>query len=142
MVHNIYLKKKEFCHMKKVNIAISLMMVFMASSAYAGPGGSKMFEEVCNNTTKNFNYIPKNLYVKKGSYFMVRNFSTKGFKPEKQVSLNFQYDNIPNQKIRFLDKSHERYVKRQQLSKSSNEKDIISKEEKDDHTIIVDLKKK
>ena len=73
---------------------------------------------------------------------MVRNFSTKGFKPEKQASLNFQYDNIPNQKIKFLDKSHERYVKRQQLSKISNEKEIVSKEEKDDHTIIVDLKKK
>ncbi|MBX9786428.1 MAG: hypothetical protein K2Y08_03715 [Alphaproteobacteria bacterium] len=123
--------------MKKIIIAIILGMA--SSSAYAGPGVSKMglglFEVIGNSIMRRTPSIPR-------SESTVRMLSTQGYRPTEPVKLEFQYDAASNQKIRFLDRSYERYVRLNQSSKTPKEKEIISTEQRDDHTLIVDLKKK
>ena len=123
--------------MKNIIIAASLLMV--NSTVYAGPGVSRvglgLFEMIGNSITRKLPSIPR-------SDFTVRRFSTQGYRPTEPIKLDFQYDAASNQKIRFLDKSHERYMRLNQSSKAPKEKGVGSTEQKDDHTLVVDLKKK
>ncbi len=71
----------------------------------------------------------------------VRDMHTKGYKPTEPIQMELQVDYLPREKIRFIDKNHERYIHlNHQSVKASTEKSNIIK--KDDHTIVVDLKKK
>ncbi|MBY0272318.1 MAG: trypsin-like serine protease [Alphaproteobacteria bacterium] len=121
--------------MKKIIIATILGMA--SSSAYAGPGVSKMglglFEVIGHSIMRRTPSIPR-------SESTVRMLSTQGHRPTEPIKLEFQHDAIADQKIRFLDRSYERYLRLDRPFKTFKKKEILSTELKDDHTLIVDLK--
>ena len=69
-----------------------------------------------------------------------RYLRTQGYKPEKNVNEEFQFDNITKEKISFTDKSHARY--RVKLDDKYFKEHIAIAEKKDDHTIVVNIKKR
>lgn len=119
--------------------SILTIMIFslMGSTAFAAPG----LKELLEFTTRCV--AIKRWGTMHSSDLTKRHFSTKGYKPEQPSKFVFQQDDLPNQKIKFLDLIHERYTRtNQQASKSFKEKEISHEEKKDDHTLIVNLKKK
>lgn len=69
-----------------------------------------------------------------------RSLSTQGYQPKKPIPLEFQFDNITREKIKFTDKYHERY--RSDSTELSFKERIAITEKKDDHTLVVNIKKK
>ncbi len=69
-----------------------------------------------------------------------RYLSTQGYQPKEPIKLEFQFDNITKEKVRFTDKSHERY--RPERPKSFSGEFVAIPEKIDDHTVIVNIKKK
>lgn len=112
-----------------------ISLIALGSLANAGPGMSRMsslslMKEINTNKSKSI--------VRRAKTMHKRNYM-QGYKPKEQASPQFQYDNIMNKKITFVDKNHERFViqgKQQSLKEGSS---IIEK--KDDHTLVVKLKK-
>ena len=68
-----------------------------------------------------------------------RAMNTQGYKPLEQIKTDFQFDNITKEKIRFTDKSHERY--RTEVTDPSFKERITTTEQKDDHTLVVNIKR-
>ncbi len=133
--------------------------------AHAGPGSNaaKMgFREMIPNTSKYvsrtynrcsvFNtshrtYESSSMRENK-SKFIPRKVTTmhkrtymQGYKPEEQVKQEFQYDDITKTKVLFLDKNHERYKSLGKQQQSFKEISPVT-EKKDDHTLVVTIKKK
>ena len=69
-----------------------------------------------------------------------RSMHTQGYKPEKPTLLEFQFDNITKEKVRFTDKSHERY--RTEIIQPFLKERVAITDQKDDHTLVVNIKKK
>ncbi|MBA3814805.1 MAG: hypothetical protein H0X26_10070 [Alphaproteobacteria bacterium] len=69
-----------------------------------------------------------------------RSLSTQGYKPIEPIKEDFQFDNITKEKIKFTDQSHERY--RTEVSDSLFKEKIAITVQKDDHTLVVNIKKK
>jgi len=118
--------------MKNLTLAVSFLA--FASVANAGPGASKMssFNLMGELNTSKF-------IARKASTMQKRTYM-QGYKPKEQITPEFQYDNITDKKIIFVDKNHERYIspgKQQSLKEGTP-----TTEQKDDHTLIVKLKKK
>ena len=126
--------------MKTTIIVINFVMV--SSFAYGGPGMFRMGFGSCNEIAaycstyiaRRFHSIPSSDSIKK--------ISTQGYRPTEPVKLEFQYDNMPQQRIKFLDGSCERYVRvHQQSRKCLRGKRIVFKEQIDSNTLVVDFKK-
>ena len=125
--------------MKIKTILIAIVLTMTNSLAYASGGFSKVFlggfEMIRHSLTKRPPSVPRGDLGK-------RFISTPGYRPAKLITLEFQKDDIPQQKVRFLDRTHERYIRLNQSSKVPKERDTVSTERRDDHTLVVNLKKK
>lgn len=123
--------------MRIIFIAMSLLLG-ATSSACAGGGVARVGTEIlemARTFTRRAHSLPR---ADLGKRFA----STQGYRPTKPVELVFQSDTMTNQKVIFLDAGHERFVRLNQSVKASKERDMASTERKDDHTLIVNLKKK
>lgn len=123
--------------MKK--IFILLCLVIMNSATCAGPASLRgLFGSAIGDT---FPSVIRRIGTMAKSKNSPPSQSTDGFRPEKQAPLRWHVDNIADVPVRFLDPSGERYLPLRQAIKPTPKMKESTGEQKDAHTLLVDLKK-
>lgn len=118
--------------MKKAKLIFTLMAVSGIINIDAGWAMIPEITKAVSRTTVK-KRVPSQMIQKRSLY-------TQGYQPKEPIPLEFQFDNITKEKIKFTDNSHERY--RSDSAESSFKERIAITEQKDDHTLIVNIKKK